>query len=184
MFAERWTIDEIGDGIVRVLAARSVAPDAVAPLATESRAITPTALGEASRDVVMAIELGTPSPTVDGAAEDATGGVAEQADSASIWTEEQDSVLDVTTVADFLSEFGELTPAVARPLREADVFWVVATDAPARPLSEGPVRRSETAAVLDAYRAVQPVVHDMTAPARQASKVLYHDTFRKAEERS
>jgi hypothetical protein len=181
VFVERWTVDEVGDGVIRILAARSVNPDEVGPLAARSRAATAPALAEESGAEIMAIELGTGRQPE---ANDESAG-AERADAESSWTEEQDSVLDAPAVAAFVAQFREQVPgAVARPLRETDVFWVVAPDVPVRALSDAGVRRSETELVLAGYRAVTPVVHDMTAPARQASKVLQHDAIQTSEEQS
>ncbi len=188
MFVERWTIDEIGDGVVRVLAARSMTPESLAPLAERSRAATaPAALKQSSAEV-MAVELGSATPTATPAtpATPAAGADTATTTAEQSWTDEQDSVLEEELVVAFVQRFRERVPGgVERDLRETDVFWVVVEgDGPARSLSDAAIRRSDTKAVLAAYAAVDPVVRDMTAPARQASKVLYHDAFRKSEERS
>jgi hypothetical protein len=174
MFAERWTIDEIGDGAVRVLAARSLSPDTVARLIAASPPPGGTQIASSESGQVLAIELGT-AEEGDSWAEDDVANPN--------WTDEEDCVLDAAAVSTFVERFMKRPLDVEhRPLRETDVFWVVARVVPGRVLSDGRVRRSETEVVLAAYEAVGPSVRDMTLSARQASKFLYNDAFRKSEE--
>jgi hypothetical protein len=149
---ERWTIDEIFDGHIRLLICRATAagaPEVVRALAAlpllEDRRGTP---GKSFvRDTAMAYEM---------ASVDAT------------WSDETAAFVATPALAAFLGRRTD-KPGLPqnRELREGDVFWVfVAFDAP----QPGRSRDRWLAAYVDAGAQVW----DVTAAARQAVKRLYH----------
>ncbi len=165
---ERWTIDEILDGRVRLLtceARDSVAADGAAVLPQLAGLPEARPDREAMAAAAMAIEL---APTREA------------------WTDEIGVIVDEAELTRLL---GKRTSRGGlpgrRPLREGDVFWVLVppeTDASWAPASRwvqvAPgdyVSRAQTATdVLRDYAAAGAVVLDLTAAARQAVKHLYH----------
>ncbi len=152
---ERWTVDEMLDGRVRLLvceardAAHSLAAGPVrgGPAPPEGRE------GEDAPAIAMAVEL---APT------EAT------------WTDEVAIVVDEAELASFLrhrSARGGLPGG--RPIREGDVFWVFVPADTAVGLASPPSAVAGNEAIR-AYAESAPVVLDVTAAARQAVKHIVH----------
>lgn len=164
---ERWTIDEVDEGIVRVLVSQANDP-------TELREIVERITGEAEqpppvrvlRDrlhrAAMAVEL---APTEDQ------------------WSEEGSMFVMASILEPFLREReGKPGLPTNRPLREGDVFWILL---PGFPLAVPPARGASLAAGAERVVTFQQRhgdVWDVTAAARQATKHDYHRALELSEE--
>lgn len=150
---ERWTIDEIFDDRVRLLICEAQEATRMAAgyqLAAERGAAADATRDEAPpiADTAMAIEL---APTIES------------------WTDEQAVFVDRSDLELFLrrrSRAGVLPGR--RPVREGDVFWILSR------VSLSRLWVDERGSALGAYRHADPLVLDLTAAARQASKRVYH----------
>jgi hypothetical protein len=145
---ERWTIDELLDGRVRLLTSIALRSDATKPAWRLPAMLSP---GQAA----------SPAPEASAVAMEHELAPALQA-----WTEETAVVVDEAELADFLAgrlERGGLPGT--RPLREGDVFWVFVPAAAERRLVV------TSASDIGEYREAGAVVLDLTAAARQAAKV-------------
>jgi hypothetical protein len=159
---ERWTIDEIDEGMARVLVARARAPE-------EIRAIADRLWGEvdrggsrrassALRRLVALIEVRPPLDQ---------------------WAPEEIHFFGLTDVAPTLAaRRGKPGLPGERPLREGDVFWVLAADEPTALALHTPAGEREVMALrLGSFD-----VWDVTAAARQVAKRSYHHAVRMAGE--
>jgi hypothetical protein len=153
---ERWTIDEIFDGHVRLL--RCEARGAAAAVGESLMRADQTRRGEGS-------ERAEPDEGADAIAAAMDLEVGPTVES---WTEETASVVpeaDLTRLLGRRKAGGGLPGH--RALREGDVFWVRVPE---------PARTARSLAPEDAVqaRADSHVVFDLTAAARQAVKDIYH----------
>lgn len=103
---ERWTIDEIGEGVARVLISEALMPERAVQMAAESGSqASPAERARALRNTVMELERGRPEE---------------------LWTDERDVYLPVDHLSQLLKQrAGKPGLPGRRPLREGDVFWVV-----------------------------------------------------------
>ena len=165
---ERWTIDEVDEGIVRVLvseAADSLALQRIADDILEG--VDETTSNRSMRDrlhrAAMAVELVPAS---------------EQ------WSDEGSMFVALRVLAAFLRErVGKPGLPANRPLREGDVFWIILPAGPA--LDRPPVRGTTLgggAERVTAYRERQSDVWDVTAAARQVAKREYHRVLEISED--
>lgn len=157
---ERWTIDEINEGQARVLAAHARTPESLARLAhaqdPPAEAISKVRQVAQIRDLAMEFE-----------------GRRDQT-----WSEEAENFFELAVLEEFLNEGrrGKAGLPSGRPLREGDVFYL---EIP-RTLRQRPsTRRGEVTPgvgieLLATFRAAAVEVWDLTAAARQSSKVVYH----------
>lgn len=163
MEIERWVVDEITEGAVRVLRSRlrasrreDVSP-AVEPIVN---ALEPAA--EETRAVAIALEA---LPT-------------------DAWTRETDELVDLVALEALLvggAQVAAPTGLPVRPeLREGDVYWLVRPDRDAVGVvdAEASLRTVDDAAELLATLALDGTqVWDVTAAARQAIKRRYADAL-------
>lgn len=153
---ERWTIDEIADGHVRVLAAGARDELALRAL-TRTEAADARATADDVRSLVMEAEL----------SRDRT-----------VWGEEAENFFEEGTLATFLNRRreGKAGLPAGRPLREGDVFYVEipASHFTFTSMTRGEINSVEGEALLSTYEQWGVEVWDVTAAARQASKLAYH----------
>ncbi len=165
---ERWTVDEILDGRVRLLTC-----EALESIAADGAALLPDLAG-----------LTDASPDKGAVAGAATA--IELAPTRETWTDETGVIVDEAELTRLLGtrvSRGGLPGR--RPLREGDVFWVLVP--PGTNASWALATRWVTVApgdyvaepqaptdVLRAYAEAGAVVLDLTAAARQAVKRIYH----------
>lgn len=166
---ERWTIDEIDEDVARVLIAsaadrewiRSTSEQILAE--TTSAMAEGTSLADAVREQAMDAELEVASD---------------------IWTDEVAAFASLAPLGKFLNRRqGKPGLPTSRPLREGDVFWVVAPTLAQASMSEletVPLRRfaERIAELVEA----DADVWDVTAAARQAVKASYSRTVRESDE--
>jgi hypothetical protein len=161
MHLERWMIDEILEGDVRVLRAtlRGNAPEADAVSGYLER---DTRDHEDARDPVRELVIGVEAASVD------------------VWTPEIETYVDYPRLEAFI--LGRATTAspaglpVRDHLREGDVYWVLTAGEPhesTRHYAAEPTAVQETPNVLDAWSEEPYEVWDVTAAARQVIKRLY-----------
>lgn len=156
---ERWTIDEKTDGHVRVLVAQTQSRQQVERLRQSMQRSDPTGR-EAERTArlrVVAMAL-------------------EQDDEA--WSDEVEFFFEESALEEFLNRRRRGKPGLpgARPLREGDVFYVeIPAEVQWRPSSEEVQSTPGVAReMLSSFMASGVEVWDLTAAARQASKLDYH----------
>jgi len=146
---ERWTIDEILDGHVRLLVSEALAPRADEIVRELGATLDPTEVpfdGSALHELAMDHELAP--------ADDA-------------WSDEEAFFFDQEELEELLRKRVRRQLSANRPLREGDVFWILI------PRAAGLDARAEAHASNSPrpYAAAGAVVLDLTAAARQASKV-------------
>lgn len=156
---ERWTIDERTDGQVRVLVAQTQRRQLVEQLRQSVKRAEPTGRGAPRtarlRDVAMALEQ-----------------------DAEAWSDEVVFFFEESALGEFLNRQRRGKPGLpdSRPLREGDVFYIeIASEVRWRPSSEQ-VRSAPGLAreMLSSFLASGVEVWDLTAAARQATKLDYH----------
>jgi hypothetical protein len=147
---QRWTIDELAEGLARILVAGAKEPLESSLAEALDTAATPDVIQEA----VTRVEDLSPDE---------------------LWTEEQQAYLR----ADLLEPFVRLRAPVPglpdpRPLREGDVFWVVlpTTD------QESTLADLTPAQVVASADQLEIQVSDITAAARQRAKVANEAALR------
>lgn len=165
---QRWTIDEIDEDVVRVLITSAQDPAQARGLSTsliaaasgsESATSVGIRLSDVARDQAMDVE---------------TGPIADR------WEEEVAAFAERQPLQRFLRRRGG-KPGLprSRPLREGDVFWVIA---PRGLPSPGAPTRDNRRLPLESYLELGVDVWDVTAAARQASKRRYHEVQRAVED--
>ena len=158
MDLERWTIDEIDEGVVRVLRA-DVAPGIELPV-TDERLATSREDAEAARAIAIDVE-GLPTHA---------------------WTPEREWEVDLPSVTAFLLDGVRRSSPPGLParvdLREGDVYWVLAPDAGhANPHLRDFEAEDGVGPALDRFLAGGGQVWDVTAAARQSVKRLYAEAL-------
>jgi hypothetical protein len=161
---ERWTIDEVDEGVVRVLVSEALDPEELrtiseAILAPEARGPRDHATRNALHRQAMRVEL---------------------ARSEQRWSSERAIFMAQSVLEPLLRErTGKPGLPTNRPLREGDVFWVIL------PAGSGLALPPDRGATLDigAARVAQYLrlgadVWDVTAAARQVAKQDYHHSVR------
>jgi len=158
MDLERWVIDEIDAGVVRVL--RADIADGVTLEVEDDRLARVRDDGGAAREIAMEIE-GLPTAA---------------------WTEEREWQVDVEALGAFLLEGVRRSGPPGLParvdLREGDVYWVLAPDTGyanphLRDFDEAEGAGPTLARFLDGGGQIW----DVTAAARQAIKRLYAEAL-------
>ena len=173
MLWERWTIDEITDGICRLAVARPITGMGLAALDADMESGTTEEdgapqnladrrrLAQDVRRAAMALEL---------------------APAAETWSPETAAHIDAETLGRFLARRrGKPGLPTTRPLREGDVFIVRVTAGGVSPLSDGSDNADGAAAALAEYSQSGAEVWDVTAAARQSVKRAYHAAIRAGE---
>lgn len=163
---ERWTIDEVDEGVVRVLVSRSLVPDELRTISEE--VLTPAGGRRSGRATRTALHQQAMRVELDS---------SEQR-----WSRERAIFVAQPILEDLLrARGGKPGLPTNRPLREGDVFWILL---PAGPGMALPPDRGGTlvdgAARVAEYRALKADVWDVTAAARQAAKRNYHHAVRVA----
>lgn len=157
---ERWTIDEIGEGVARVLVSTARQPSQAAALSEDFLPDTSSSQRRrALRARVMNLELGPP---------------------AEMWSDERDVYLPIDQLTSFVRRRGG-KPGLPgqRPLREGDVFWVVAYQSAERSVAQARTV-PEARELISQYIQADADVFDVTAAARQAAKTWYQSAVQRA----
>jgi hypothetical protein len=164
---ERWTVDEITDGRVRLLvaAARRTRSLQRLPRGLDQRRSRGGGLDARDADWLRstALELELPRKDV-------------------IWAEEVETFCQLTALQDFVDAQRQGKPGLpaVRPVREGDVYYVeIPSDlGSVRSISAGDVTRGVGLELLSTYEQRGVQVWDMTAAARQSSKLVYARAIR------
>ena len=158
---ERWTVDEIADGVARVLVARESparSADALEDLRAPARAAAVAAGPAETHRRAMAAE-----------------------DRTDAWLDEVGTYLEASRLARFVDRHRHGKPGLPgrRPLREGDVFYVeIPADPSFEGLGDGAAGPDRAAEPLGRYETAEVDVLDLTAAARQSAKVVYQRTVR------
>ena len=146
---ERWTIDEMLDGRVRLLV--SEARGAAAQAAVRALGVTlqngrGVSVAEVIHALAMDQELALPEST---------------------WSTEEAMFVDAEELAALLRRRVRRHLPGSRPLREGDVFWVLIPGCD----THAPHALARLTSSVEPYISTRPIVLDLTVAARQASKV-------------
>ena len=163
---ERWTIDEIDEDVVRVLISVAFESDAL-----RERSRTLVELGDAPQPVRGRLPAAVRDLAMD----------VEASPTAETWSEERAAFAARADLGGFLAgRVGKPGLPTTRPLREGDVFWIIAPRGV--PGLNADARLATDHGWLRQYEVAEADVWDVTAAARQASKRQYHQVARAAED--